>query len=148
MFKYRGYKVLGEEIAKFADLALGDEEGLWWDVNALLPVPLHPKRERQRGFNQAGVLSYELGKLRGIDVLKGSLVKKKNVSPQTFLAGPERRANVSGAFQVVHSDKVVGKSLLLVDDVFTTGATLTECCRVLKNAGAKEVRALTIAQAQ
>ncbi len=147
MFKYRGYRVLGEEIAKFAELALGDEEGLWWDVDALVPVPLHPRRKRQRGFNQAGIISQELGDLKGIDVLKGSLVKKKNVSPQTFLAGSERRANVSGAFQVVHSDKVEGKSLLLVDDVFTTGATLTECCEVLKKAGAKEVRALTIAQA-
>ncbi len=138
---------MGKEIARFADLALADEEGLWWDVDALVPVPLHPRRKRQRGFNQAGILSQELGELRGIDVLKGSLVKKKNVPPQTFLAGSERRENVSGAFRVIHAEKVVGKSLLLVDDVFTTGATLTECCEVLKNAGAKEVRALTIAQA-
>lgn len=134
-------------MARFVDLALEDEEGLWWDVDALVPVPLHPKRARQRGFNQAGVLSQELGKLRRIDVLKGSLIKKKNVMPQTFLAGAERRANVAGAFRVVRSEKVVGKRLLLVDDVFTTGATLTECCEVLINAGAKEVKALTIAQA-
>ena len=98
LFKYRGYRVLGKEIAKFADLALGDEEGLWWDVDALVPVPLHPRRKRQRGFNQAGVISQELGELKDIDVLKGSLVKKKNVSPQTFLAGSERRANVCRSF--------------------------------------------------
>lgn len=146
LFKYRGYEILGKEIAKFADSALADEEGLWWDLDALVPVPLHPKRERQRGFNQAGILSKELGRLKEIDVLKGSVVKQKNVLPQTFLSG-SRKANVAGVFRVAHPEKIKGKNLLLLDDVFTTGATLTECCEVLNKAGAKEVRALTIAQA-
>jgi predicted amidophosphoribosyltransferase len=83
----------------------------------------------------------------GIEVLRGVLIKDKNVTPQTLLTGGERKTNVAGAFKVKNSPSVKGKTLLLVDDVFTTGATLTECSAVLKNAGAQEVRALTIAQA-
>jgi len=147
LFKYRGYEILGKEIAKFADSALAEEEGLWWSLDALVPVPLHPKRERQRGFNQAGIISRELGRFRGIDVLRDSIVEQRNVPPQTFLAGSERKANVAGVFHVAHPERVKGKKLLLLDDVFTTGATLTECSEVLKRAGAEEVRALTIAQA-
>ena len=147
LFKYRGYEILGRELAERAEEALCGEEGLWWEVDFLMPVPLHPKREKQRGFNQAGILARELGKRRGIEIIKGGLVKKRNVPPQTFLSGSERRENVSGAFHVVRAEKIKGKNLILVDDVFTTGATLTECCRVLKEAGSGEVRALTIAQA-
>jgi len=147
LFKYHNFKVLGKELAQFAFLALREEEELWQKIDALLPVPLHPKRRKQRGFNQAQVLAEELEKIKGIQVADGVLVKVKNVPPQTSLEAEDRQKNVSGAFRVKKEDQVKGKRLLLIDDVYTTGATIRECSRVLKKAGAKEVKAFTLAQA-
>lgn len=147
LFKYRQFKVLGEDLAKFAYRALKEEEEFWQKADALIPVPLHPKRRRQRGFNQAQVISEELQKIKGIEVAKGILIKVKNVPPQTSLEAEDRIKNVSGAFQVVKDIQIKGKKLLLIDDVYTTGATIRECSRVLKKAGAQDVMAVTVAQA-
>lgn len=147
LFKYRHLKVLGKQLAQFAFFALREEEELWQKVDALLPVPLHPKRKKQRGFNQAQVLAEELEKIKGIKIEKGILIKVKNVAPQTSLVAEDRLKNVSGAFRVVKEDQIKGKKLLLIDDVYTTGATIRECSRVLKEAGAKEVKAITVARA-
>jgi len=147
LFKYHHFKVLGEELARFAYQVLKEEEGLWQKVDALIPVPLHPKRRRQRGFNQALVIAEELEKIRGIKVGRGILLKIKNVPAQTSLEAEDREKNVIGAFRVAQEDQIKGKRLLLIDDVYTTGATIRECSRVLKKAGAKEVKAITLAQA-
>jgi ComF family protein len=138
---------LGENLAKFAYQALKEEEGLWQKVDALVPVPIHPKRKRRRGFNQAQAIAEELEKIKGLKVAKGILVKVKNVPAQTSLEAEDREKNVIGAFRVAKEDHVKGKRLLLIDDVYTTGATIRECSRVLKKAGAKEVNAITLAQA-
>jgi len=126
---------------------LKGEEGLWQKIDALVPVPLHPKRRRRRGFNQAQAIAEELEKTKGIKVAKGILVKVKNVPAQTSLEAEDREKNVIGAFRVAKEDQVKRKRLLLIDDVYTTGATIRECSRVLKKAGAKEVKAMTVAQA-
>jgi ComF family protein len=147
LFKYNHYKVLGEGLARFAYQVLKEEEGLWQKVDALIPVPLHPKRRRKRGFNQALVIAEELEKIRGIEVRRGVLLKIKNVPAQTSLEAEDREKNVIGAFRVAQEDQIKGKRLLLIDDVYTTGATVRECSRVLKKAGAKEVKAITLAQA-
>jgi len=147
IFKYHHFKVLGEELAQFAYQALKEEEVLWQKIDAFIPVPLHPKRRRQRGFNQSQVIAEGLEKIKEIKVFKGILVKAKNVPAQTSLVAEDREKNVIGAFRVSKEDRVKGKRLLLIDDVYTTGATIRECSRVLKKAGAKEVKALTLAQA-
>jgi ComF family protein len=136
-------KTLGRRAARF----LGNDDGLWSDVDAIIPVPLHPKREVERGFNQASLLAGELARLKGIPCLDRCLVKTKNTVPQTTLAGLDREKNIRGAYSVRKAAAVRGKVILLVDDVFTTGSTLGECSSILLKAGAKEVRALTIAQA-
>ena len=100
-----------------------------------------------RGFNQAKVIAEELARLRGIKLEEGVLAKVKNVPPQTLLEMDEREENVSGAFRVVDEDRIRGKTIILVDDVYTTGSTVKECSSVLKKAGAKEIRAITVAQA-
>lgn len=82
-----------------------------------------------------------------IPVLERVLIKAKNVPPQTLIQAEEREKNVSGAFRIVKSEQIEKKTVLLVDDVYTTGATIRECSRTLREAGAKEVRALTIARA-
>ena len=127
--------------------ALGKEEDLWWQVEGIVSVPLHPKRQKERGFNQAQDIARELARLKGIEVIENHLRKRKNVLPQTSLSRADRQKNVRGAFEVIKPEGIEGKVLLLVDDVYTTGATIKECSSVLLKAGAKEVKALTVAQA-
>ena len=100
-----------------------------------------------RGFNQAKIIAEKLARLRGIKLEDGVLAKVKNVPPQTLLEMDEREENVSGAFRVVDEDRIRGKTIILVDDVYTTGSTVKECSSVLRKAGAKEIRAITVAQA-
>lgn len=118
-----------------------------WGVEIVVPVPLHPKREKRRGFNQAQIIAKELGYIIGIKLVDRNLIKRKNILPQTVLVAKDRLKNVEGAFEVKNSDEIKGKIVLLIDDVYTTGATIRECSAVLNDAGAKEVRAITIAQA-
>lgn len=120
---------------------------MWWGVDGIMAVPLHPKRQKQRGFNQAQDIARELAKIKGIEIIENQLVKKINVLPQTSLSSSGRRSNVKGAYAILEPERIKGKVILLVDDVYTTGATLKECSSVLLQAGAEEIRALTVAQA-
>lgn len=147
LYKYRGFRVLGKPLASFALLALGREESLWWDVDSIIPVPLYPEKENQRGFNQAAVLAGELARRRNIELLENHLIKVKNTAPQTSLEAAGRHRNLRGAFRVISDSRIEGKTVLLIDDVYTTGSTLQECSLEMLKAGAREVRALTIAQA-
>jgi len=147
LFKYRKCAPLSKPLAGFANACLGADEPTWQDADFLVPVPLHPARRRERGFNQARLLARDLGAQRGLGVLAGSLVKTRNASAQAGLRAADRERNVRGVYAVKHPDRVRGRTLILVDDVTTTGATLRECARVLRTAGAKEVRAITLAQA-
>ena len=147
LYKYRRFSILGKGLARFALQAVGEDEELWWGVDAMVPVPLHPRRKRERGFNQARIFAGELAKLKGLDLVDGALIKVRNVPPQTSLEAGDRAENVRGAYLVRREKRVRGKVLLLADDVYTTGSTLKECSRTLLAAGAKEVRAITIAQA-
>ncbi len=147
LFKYRKLSILGRGLAGIAGEALGGDGELWTGVDALVPVPLHPRRKRERGFNQSRVLASELGKIMKVGVCEGALVKVRNAPPQTSLDGRERAGNVRGAYRVAKEECVRGKVLLLADDVYTTGATIGECSRALLEAGAKEVRAVTLARA-
>jgi len=111
-------------------------------TDALVPVPLHRSRERSRGFNQAR----ELARHVGVPVLE-ALVRARKTEPQADLPAARRSANVRGAFRLVAGVDVEGLTLVLVDDVSTTGATLNGCAGTLLAAGASEVRALTAARA-
>lgn len=112
----------------------------------LLPVPLHVKRLRQRGFNQAVLLAELLSKEWQLPLVRQGLRRTRWTEPQVNLAAAERAANVRGAFTVTDVAAVKGKRLLLVDDVLTTGSTIAECSRVLKRAGAGAVFAVTVAR--
>ena len=112
-----------------------------------MPVPLHPKRKRKRGFNQAQVIAQEIARLKGIKLIKKSLAKIKNTPAQTSLDREHREGNVKEVFKVRREKEIQGKVVMLVDDVYTTGATIEECSLELKLAGAKEIRAITVAQA-
>ena len=114
-----------------------------WD--ALIPVPIHPERRQERGFNQSSEIASWLGAKVGVKVEEG-LVRVKATPPQARLRRTERLRNLRGALALAPGFDPRGRRLLLCDDVFTTGATADACARVLKQAGAEEVAALTVAR--
>jgi ComF family protein len=137
---------LAKPLAAFVASALGEHADIWRD-GILVPVPLHARRRRERGFNQAEALASELGRLIGRPVEKRALRRVADIPPQTTMGKDDRRRNVRGAFRVARPERVRGRIVVLVDDVFTTGSTLGECARELRRAGAADVRALTVARA-
>ncbi len=118
-----------------------------YPVDVLVPVPLHMKRLRERGFNQALLLVKELSKRTGIPYEERALRKIKDTPVQITLKKRERRKNLTRAFQVRDQQAIQGKTVMLVDDVYTTGTTVNECSRALHVAGAARVTVLTVARA-
>lgn len=116
-------------------------------ADLIVPVPLHDRRLRARGFNQSQLLGAVVAKEWGIPLSVDNLRRLRWTEPQTGLAAAERERNVRNAFGVARPEQFDGKRLLLVDDVYTTGSTVTECARALKRAGAREVSVLTVARA-
>ena len=117
-------------------------------ADLIIPVPLHPERERERGFNQALLLARELARLAQLPLAEHSV--SRQVHTERHRAGMDskaRRKSVAKAFAVCHPDLIAGRRVLLIDDVFTTGATVSACAEVLKDAGAEEVFVLTVARA-
>ncbi len=116
------------------------------EVDLIIPVPLHRRRMRQRGFNQSSLLAGVLSKYFGIAVVE-ALERMKNTKPQFDLPKTERFKNITGAFKVTNSKAIYKKRILLLDDIYTTGATIAECSKALKIAGAKRVEVLTLSRA-
>lgn len=114
-----------------------------------LPLPLHPKKEKERGFNQTLLIANELLKNSALNfrIEKSVLFKTKNAKPQVRLGAEERKENVKNCFAVKNENSVKNKNIILFDDVFTSGATMREAVRVLKEAGAKKIIGLVIARA-
>ena len=116
-------------------------------TNLIIPIPLHSERERERGFNQAVLLARELARLSQLPVDEYSVVRR--VHTERHRAGMDARArrdSVATAFAIRHPKLVAGQSVLLVDDVFTTGATVSSCAAALTGAGAKDIFVLTLAR--
>jgi len=118
------------------------------NYDLIMPVPLSRKRLKRRGFNQSQVLAKRLAKLSKIHCETRVLLRIKQREVQTNLKATQRLENVKGCFSVYEKKraKLIGKSILLIDDVITTGATVNECAKVLKQAGAKRVDVLTLAR--
>lgn len=117
----------------------------------IIPVPLHPRRMRWRGFNQAELLAQYLGNNLApalpLEISVGNLTRKKYTTPQMNLGEYlNRKENVINAFEVTNPELLKNKTILLVDDIATTGSTLFECARILKKAGAKKVTAIVLAR--
>ncbi|ABQ28268.1 ComF family protein [Geotalea uraniireducens] len=115
-------------------------------ADLVIPVPLHKKRLRWRGYNQAVLLGGILAKQWRLPLLRHNLRRVRWTEPQVNLAATERAENVRGAFAVTDKDAVAGKRVILVDDVYTTGSTVAECAKTLKCAGAEAVFVVTAAR--
>ncbi|HLD29885.1 MAG TPA: ComF family protein, partial [bacterium] len=125
------------KVGRFLGRKLGEyllEEKIAPRFHLLVPIPLHPSREQERGFNQSLVIAQELKKILHIPVEYRQLKRIRNTPTQTDLTPSERTENISEAFKA--GDRFAGRNILLVDDVATTGATLTEARKALRNAGA------------
>lgn len=137
-------RMMGELLA--ADLS---RSGFFEGVDVLLPVPLHPDKQRRRGYNQSEWLARGVSAVTGIPVSVGQVVRTKNTETQTRKPGLQRWDNMEGVFEVVDATDLAGRHVLLVDDVLTTGATLTACADALAS-GVEGVRfsVLTLAVAE
>jgi competence protein ComFC len=113
----------------------------------LVPIPLSKKKLKWRGFNQAEEIAKELAEFLKIPLISDCLIKTKETKDQVELSEKERKENVKGVFFIKNKEKITGKNILLIDDVFTTGATMEEAARVLKEAGAEKIVGIVIARA-
>ncbi|MDP8212994.1 MAG: ComF family protein [Candidatus Zapsychrus exili] len=116
--------------------------------DTIVPVPLFSTRLRERGYNQSYLLANEISKHFNINISRNSLIKIKNTTPQALLTEKERWTNTQGAFRIKSPDKFKGKAVLIIDDLLTTGATVSEIALTLKESGAQTVAALTLAITQ
>ncbi len=143
--KFRGRRAmavpLGDLLAETAARELAGRP-----VDVLVPVPLHRRRVRERGFNQAELLARRVGAARGIPVASRAMIRRAATTPQTELTAAERLANVRAAFAVARPGEVRGRHVLLIDDLVTTGATAGACARCLADSGAASVGLLTVAR--
>lgn len=142
-FKYRPCRALGRPLGRW----MTEHIRLITDIDLIMPVPLHAKRLRHRGFNQSLLLAQRMHDAYRIPLSYDNLLRVRATRPQVELSGEQRIRNVAGAFDLRHPGMLAGKVALLVDDVFTTGATMNECAAVLKNAGASQIIAVTLARA-
>lgn len=130
--------LIARQLADFATNAAAD---------CLIPVPLHLRRLRERGFNQSLLLAEQLSNSWKLPLLRQALRRTRWTTPQIELDAEHRAANLQHAFSVTAPEQILNKRIMLVDDVFTTGATLAECSRTLRAAGASAVYAVTAARA-
>jgi ComF family protein len=140
--KYRGRRVLAGPLG---DLLADYLHSLSWPAAAIAPVPLHGERQRARGYNQSALLARELAGRTGWPLLEKGLVRWRNTRPQVGLDGAARQDNVRGAFRW-EGVQPPPAQVLLLDDVYTTGATMEACAVALRQAGAVEVRGLALAR--
>ncbi len=112
----------------------------------IMPVAISRKRERQRGYNQSAIFAKDLAKELKIKYIENVLFKIKDNKPQSTLSKEERMQNVQNIYEIKQKEKIKNKKILLIDDIFTTGSTVNECSKKLKEAGVKEVGILTIAK--
>jgi len=146
LLKYKGNEPLASSLAEHLYQHFGPQ-GVLAGIDLIVPVPLHRQKKRQRGFNQAELLARWIARLACCSSSRGVLIKTRNTPTQVSLEAGKRELNLKGAFAVRKRELVMQRVIMLVDDVYTTGSTIKECTLALKKAGAREVRALTLARA-
>jgi len=141
-FKYEGLRALASILG---EMLYDSWEAQPWPVELIVPVPLHPIRLRERGYNQSALLARELARHIRLPVAERALLRIHPTPPQVGLNAEQRAENVRNAFRC-GDDSLRGKRVLLIDDVLTTGSTLRACAQALLEGGAQAVWALTLAK--
>ncbi|MFN3784934.1 MAG: ComF family protein [Spirosomataceae bacterium] len=144
--KYKENEKIGFDIGVYYGKLI-EKEIEEYHLDYLLPVPMHPKKLRKRGYNQAEIFANGLTKSLQIETITNILVKTRETVSQTKENKQERFENIKGSFEIKDEKAIVGKNIGIVDDVLTTGATLEEIAQMLKKAGVAKVFIITIATA-
>ncbi len=150
-FKYEPFlKNLKEPLAFLiiSHFLLSENENIFGKPNEsfFIPIPLSKRKQKSRGFNQSEEIAKILSDFFKVPLLVGNLKKIKNTSPQIELSKEKRQENVKNVFELKNPEQVRNKTIFLIDDVFTTGATMEECASVLKQAGANQVLGIAVAR--
>jgi|SRR5215831_11298148 len=124
--KYKGNKELGKQLGRLMGIDLG-KTNRFTNVDALIPLPLFPAREKQRGYNQAAILCEGIAEIMNVEILKNTIRRIQPTDSQTKKGRLERWENMQGKFELVQPERIRNKHVLVVDDVITTGATLEAC---------------------
>ncbi len=143
-FKYLGRRGLAFNLAGLM-VETARTEPILTSVDLVLPVPLSNEKLRLRGFNQATLLAEEVGYRLQIPMNSKLLIKDFETRPQTSLNRTDREQNLRGAFRVTNAEAINGKNIMIIDDVFTTGSTMSSVALVIRSAGARHVFGLTVA---
>lgn len=146
-YKFNGKTRLAGALAPLLCAAL-HRAGAMEGIDFVIPVPLHRRRLFHRGYNQSSLLAAEVGKTFGVPVAADLLSRARFTEPQFSLSRAERRKNITNAFTAPFPERLAGKAALLVDDIMTTGVTLGEAARTLKNQGAVRVVCAVVARAE
>lgn len=145
--KYGGQKEIGAIMGRYMAAELL-ESGFFGGVDMILPVPLHKKKQQARGYNQSEWISRGVAAVTGIPIDTESVIRRKNTETQTRKSSLERWENVEGIFELHHAESLVGKHILIIDDVLTTGATTVECASCLTKVEGIQISVLTLAMAE
>ncbi|UTW64270.1 ComF family protein [bacterium SCSIO 12741] len=144
--KYEGNQRMGLELGQWMGEGLKDSPR-FPTPDFLIPVPLHRKKEKTRGYNQSELLAQGINQVTHVPIHTGNLIRSVHTTSQTQKGHYERFENMSTSFQVEHPDKLQGKKVWLIDDVITTGSTLAECATALGSVQNIEIFAVTVAVA-
>jgi len=144
--KYKGIKEIGYELGRIYGLSL-KSSGFTTDMDLIIPVPLHPAKKHIRGFNQSEIISMGIADVTGLPVDSKSLCRNTISATQTKRSRYERWTNVEGIFQVIDSQTIKGRHILLVDDVITTGSTIESCTNELLRISGVKVSVVALAYA-
>jgi ComF family protein len=142
--KYKGRFLIGTFLGHELGKKIKSEiQG--WNINLILPVPLHQLKKAERGYNQSFYIAKGLSRELNIPIASRILRRKKYTQSQTKMNLIERQQNIDAAFRIKNREKIKGENILLIDDVITTGATISECGKVLLDSGAKRIYAASVA---
>ncbi len=145
--KYSGHRIIAPALGAMLVEFLQTKSDIVHRADCVIPMPVHPSKERQRGFNQAELIAREVADAFALPLLTNALIRSKPTRPQVDLSLEARKTNTLGAFEVVRVDGVTNRCVLLIDDVLTTGGTAHAAAWSLKEVGAREVLVATVARA-
>ena len=112
----------------------------------IIPVPISKKRLKERGYNQSELIAKQIAKVTEMQLEKRCLYKNKNIIAQSSLSKEQREENIKGVYSIKNKEKIQNKNVLLFDDIYTTGSTVNECCKIIKEANPKKIGVMTIAK--